>query len=137
MSVCRPWARHDGRTRIFAQSYRLPIRLHSPLPPPPPPLKTNTSAGGKNKNTGVAKTVFPRSSQKTTYLISLYRGTVRRQPSKKLRSFYSIETETLSLLPPPSLSLSLVLSLSLSLFPHAGLFSVEERVLDMSCPASV
>lgn len=72
-----------------------------------------------------------------TQLISIsWRGTVHRDPSrqslKKLRSFYSIETETLSLLsplkgsflpPPPSL---LSLSLSFSLFPHAGLFSVEE-----------
>lgn len=65
-----------------------------------------------------------------------------RQPLKKLRSFYSIETETLSLLSPlkgsfpsssslPPLPFSLLLSLPSCRFIFGG------RVLDINCPASI
>lgn len=91
----------------------------------------------------------PKKKKNPTQLISISeRGAVRRDQSrqsfKKLRSFYSIETETLSLLSPlkgsfpssslpPSLSpfLSLLLSLPSCRFIFGG------RVLDIHCPASV
>lgn len=64
-----------------------------------------------------------------------------RECVKKLRSFYSIETETLSLLSPlkgsfpssslPPLPFSLLLSLPSCRFIFSG------RVLDINCPASI